>query len=157
MRGLEVSEPTPRFWEIFFELFEGLPRQGPGNRASAERALGLCRGLPPAPAVLDLGCGVGGQTLHLAELLLLQRGPPANPCSHLDDRCTKPLPQGLAQGLAHDRTKTGTGSLRFPFDSEWLNDRVGYANALAARVPESRDQQKKRGVDSWVPRSEPAA
>lgn len=64
-----MSEPTPRFWEIFFELFEGLPRQGPGNRASAERALGLCRGLPPAPAVLDLGCGVGGQTLHLAELL----------------------------------------------------------------------------------------
>jgi SAM-dependent methyltransferase len=64
-----VSEPTPRFREIFFEVFEGLPRQGPGNRACAERALGLCRDLPPTPAVLDLGCGGGGQTLHLAELL----------------------------------------------------------------------------------------
>jgi len=64
-----MTEPTPRFWEIFFELYEGLPRQGPGNRACAERALGLCRGLPQTPAMLDLGCGVGGQTLHLADLL----------------------------------------------------------------------------------------
>ncbi|MDY0061651.1 MAG: class I SAM-dependent methyltransferase [Myxococcota bacterium] len=64
-----MSEPTPRFWEIFFEVFEGLPRQGPGNRACAVRALGLCRDLPLRPAVLDLGCGGGGQTLQLAELL----------------------------------------------------------------------------------------
>ena len=63
-----MSEPSPRFWEIFFEVYEPLPRQGPGNRACAARALGLCRDLPPSPAVLDLGCGVGGQTLHLAEL-----------------------------------------------------------------------------------------
>jgi SAM-dependent methyltransferase len=30
--------------------------------------MALCRDLPPAPEVLDLGCGVGGQTLHLADL-----------------------------------------------------------------------------------------
>jgi SAM-dependent methyltransferase len=59
---------NPRFWEVFFEVYEALPRQGPGNRASAERAFNLCRTLPEAPAILDLGCGVGGQTLHLAEL-----------------------------------------------------------------------------------------
>ncbi len=64
-----MQEPSQRFWDIFFELYEGLPRQGPGNRANAERALALCRHLPRMPAVLDLGCGVGGQTLHLAELL----------------------------------------------------------------------------------------
>jgi SAM-dependent methyltransferase len=63
-----MSEPTPRFWEIFFEVYEALPRQGPGNRACAERALGACRELPGAPALLDLGCGLGGQTLHLTEL-----------------------------------------------------------------------------------------
>jgi SAM-dependent methyltransferase len=63
-----MSEPIPRFRQIFFEVFESLPRQGPGSRACAAKALALCRDLPPAPAVLDLGCGVGGQTIHLAEL-----------------------------------------------------------------------------------------
>jgi SAM-dependent methyltransferase len=64
-----MNEPTPRYWEVFFEVYEFLPRQGPGNRASAERALALCHDLPASPHVLDLGCGVGGQTLHLAECL----------------------------------------------------------------------------------------
>lgn len=63
-----MAEPTPRFWEIFHEVFGPLPRQGPGSRACAARALALCRELPPCPAVVDLGCGAGGQTLHLAEL-----------------------------------------------------------------------------------------
>jgi len=63
-----MAEPTPRFWEIFFEVYEALPRQGPGNRACAARALALCQGLPASPTIADLGCGVGGQTLHLAEL-----------------------------------------------------------------------------------------
>jgi SAM-dependent methyltransferase len=63
-----MTDFPPCFWPIFLEVFEPLPRQGPGNRACAVRALGLCRDLPPAPTVLDLGCGSGGQTLHLAEL-----------------------------------------------------------------------------------------
>ena len=53
------ERPTPRFWSVFFEVYEALPRQGPGSRACAAKALGLCRDLPAAPAVLDLGCGVG--------------------------------------------------------------------------------------------------
>ncbi len=63
-----MTGSDPQFWKIFFEVYEALPRQGPGNRTSAERALALCRDLPPGPAVADLGCGVGGQTLYLAEL-----------------------------------------------------------------------------------------
>lgn len=64
-----MKEPGPRFRAIFLELFEGLPRQGPGSRACAARALAMCRELPASPAILDLGCGVGGQTLQLAEFL----------------------------------------------------------------------------------------
>lgn len=55
--------------DIFFELFESLPRQGPGNRSSTAKALALCTELPASPDVLDLGCGTGAQTLDLAEFL----------------------------------------------------------------------------------------
>ncbi|HWO57876.1 MAG TPA: class I SAM-dependent methyltransferase [bacterium] len=63
-----MHEQTPRFWDIFFEIFESLPRQGVGSRACTARALALCADLPPRPRIVDLGCGVGGQTLDLAEL-----------------------------------------------------------------------------------------
>jgi len=63
-----MNEHDSRFSEIFLEVYESLPRQGPGNRDCAARALRLCAGLPRTPMIVDLGCGVGGQTLHLAEL-----------------------------------------------------------------------------------------
>ncbi len=30
-----MNKPVSRTWEIFFEVYEALPRQGPGNRACA--------------------------------------------------------------------------------------------------------------------------
>jgi SAM-dependent methyltransferase len=53
----------------FYELFEKLPRQGPGCREATLRALGLLTDLPARPKVLDIGCGCGMQTLVLAEKL----------------------------------------------------------------------------------------
>lgn len=63
-----MSAANDRLTEIFFEVFEPLPRQGPGSRTCAERALELCGELPSTPSILDLGCGAGGQTLQLLEL-----------------------------------------------------------------------------------------
>ena len=54
--------------DVFWQLHEGLPKQGPGSDASTARALALCGALPPAPRVLDLGCGAGRQSLTLARL-----------------------------------------------------------------------------------------
>src|SRR5579862_4827244 len=51
---------------IFQELTEGLPRQAPGSTAATLRALGLVRGLPTKPRILDVGCGPGAQTVELA-------------------------------------------------------------------------------------------
>ena len=55
--------------EAFFRLFEGLPRQGPGSDACTREALRRLPALPPAPRVLDLGCGSGRAALVLAATL----------------------------------------------------------------------------------------
>jgi SAM-dependent methyltransferase len=54
------------FWDYFFELYEALPRQGPGDRESTERALRLLPPLARHQRILDVGCGVGAQTIDLA-------------------------------------------------------------------------------------------
>lgn len=59
---------TSRVEQLFFEVFESLPRQGPGTFECAQRALALCAELSSSPRILDLGCGAGAQTLHLASL-----------------------------------------------------------------------------------------
>lgn len=59
---------TSRSQEVFFEVFEKLPRQGPGNLACTRRALDFCQGLATPPRILDLGCGSGAQSLDLAQL-----------------------------------------------------------------------------------------
>lgn len=61
----------PMTW--FFELYDGLPRGGPGSPASTERAFRMIPGLPAAPVIYDLGCGPGAQTLALARLAPLAR------------------------------------------------------------------------------------
>lgn len=55
--------------EYFYELFEDLPRQGPGCAEATRKALASLKGLPPKPRVLDIGCGCGMQTRILAREL----------------------------------------------------------------------------------------
>jgi SAM-dependent methyltransferase len=64
---MDFADPEQR--RVFFDVHSGLPREGPGNRASTERALAVAGVLPPRPRVLDIACGPGMQTLDLADLL----------------------------------------------------------------------------------------
>lgn len=56
-----------RMTALFFELFSGLPRQGPGDTTSTLRALSCMPTVTADTRVLDLGCGTGFQTRVLAE------------------------------------------------------------------------------------------
>ncbi|WP_232216828.1 class I SAM-dependent methyltransferase [Methanohalobium evestigatum] len=49
-----------------FEIFNGLPRQGPSSNRCTEKAFRMIPSLPPEPRILDIGCGIGMQTIHLA-------------------------------------------------------------------------------------------
>ncbi len=60
---LDLADPVQR--RAFFALHKGLPRQGPGNRASTQRAFQRLS-TSPTPKILDVGCGPGKQTLDLA-------------------------------------------------------------------------------------------
>jgi SAM-dependent methyltransferase len=64
---MDFDDPHVR--EAFFDVHSGLPREGPGNRASTARARVRCGELPGAARVLDIACGPGQQTLDLAAVL----------------------------------------------------------------------------------------
>jgi methylase of polypeptide subunit release factors len=53
--------------DIFFELHQNLPREGPGDAASTLKAFRLMKNLPAQPRILDVGCGPGMQTIELAK------------------------------------------------------------------------------------------
>jgi SAM-dependent methyltransferase len=52
---------------IFFEIYQDLPRAGPGDNSQTRKALTMLTDLPPRPRILDIGCGPGMQTIELAK------------------------------------------------------------------------------------------
>ena len=54
--------------QYFYELFESLPRCGPGDNKTTRRAFNTIPKPPVHPLVLDIGCGPGLQTIELAKL-----------------------------------------------------------------------------------------
>jgi ubiquinone/menaquinone biosynthesis C-methylase UbiE len=51
----------------FYEIYEAMPRQGPGDPQSTARALALLPALGPSQRILDIGCGSGAQTIDLVK------------------------------------------------------------------------------------------
>jgi cyclopropane fatty-acyl-phospholipid synthase-like methyltransferase len=53
---------------FFYQLFESLPRQGPGCAGATKKAWSYLPSLPDGAQILDIGCGSGTQTRDLAAL-----------------------------------------------------------------------------------------
>ncbi|UCC39807.1 MAG: methyltransferase domain-containing protein [Candidatus Aminicenantes bacterium] len=53
--------------DIFFEIHQDLPREGPGRNKYTRKAFHILPKLDK-PRILDVGCGTGGPTLELARL-----------------------------------------------------------------------------------------
>jgi SAM-dependent methyltransferase len=53
---------------FFYQIFESLPRQGPGCAEATRKAWSLLPAVPQNANVLDVGCGSGTQTRDLASL-----------------------------------------------------------------------------------------
>lgn len=125
----------PHRLKVFWEVQRGLPRQGPGNDESTLRALALCRGVPPRPSVLDIGCGPGMQTLALARAL-------TGPITAVDlhPEYLVQLEEAACNGGVADRVTTIVADMRAlpfagaSFDLVWSEGAayiMGFAHALA--------------------------
>jgi SAM-dependent methyltransferase len=53
--------------KIFYDIFHGLPRQGPGSSEATLKALSFVPLHRDNLRVLDIGCGTGAQTIDLAK------------------------------------------------------------------------------------------
>lgn len=58
----------PQLPPFFFQIFESLPRQGPGCPEATRKVFSLIPPLPNDGTILDVGCGSGAQTRDLATL-----------------------------------------------------------------------------------------
>ncbi len=77
VRGIQPQStliPPSNLWgtmtlpPFFYQVFEFLPRQGPGCAGATKKVFSLLPPLPDNANILDVGCGSGTQTRDLAGL-----------------------------------------------------------------------------------------
>lgn len=127
---------TDNFWMYFHEIYESIPRQGPGKRESTEHALSLLPPLSPATQLLDIGCGSGSQTIDLAQLTTAHITAMDNHAPFIAQLVSRAAELGLAGRIT---TEVGDmNDLPFPdgsFDVIWSEGAIfimGFANGLTA-------------------------
>jgi len=120
--------------DIFFEIFNNLPRGGPGDNESTRKAFFLLSDLPERVHFLDIGCGPGMQTIKLSKLINGQIIALDNHQPFLDKLNSEAKREGL-----ENKIKTINNSMfsmdfkKEQFDVIWSEGAVfiyGFENAL---------------------------
>lgn len=120
------------YMQVFFQVFEGMKRQGPGNDAITRGLLQKVMSLHSPQRILDMGCGKGASALVLARETQAQVVALDNHQPFVDA-----LQQAAAEGL--DQISAILGSMDEPdkitgtFDLIWSEGSayiIGYERAL---------------------------
>lgn len=125
---------TKKYWEIFFQIYECIPRGGPGDNASTEKAFRVFKDLTSKPRILDVGSGPGVQTIHLAKISKGEIWATDNHKPFLDILEKNASCEGQSQHIktcCQDMTKLNVE--KNYFDLIWAEGSIyffGYENAL---------------------------
>ena len=121
---------------IFYQVFEGLDRQGPGNAEATRRAWDLVPALAQPPNIIDIGCGAGGPAIDLARLSGGQVTAVDNHapfCSRVQERAREAGVAGRVSAVAADMAALPFGDAEF--DVVWCEGaiyNIGVEAGLAA-------------------------
>jgi cyclopropane fatty-acyl-phospholipid synthase-like methyltransferase len=131
-----MSESLER--EIFWAVHNDLPREGPGDDESTLRAFSMLAGLPPAPKILDIGCGTGPQTLALAHGTDARITAVDTHQPFLDELARKIAEAGLAERVQARNMSMFELAFPEPFDVLWSEGAIyamGFEEGLRAWRP----------------------
>lgn len=131
--------------DIFFEIFNNLPRGGPGDNESTRKAFSLLNSLSERVNLLDVGCGPGMQTIELAKLITGEITALDNHQPFLDKLNTQAKKEGL-----QNKIQTFNGSMfsmdfkKEQFDVIWSEGAV-YIYGFEKALKDWRKFLKKEG------------
>lgn len=121
-------------FQLIGNLFRTLDRQGPGSEEVTKLALQFIEGLSENSHIADIGCGTGGQTIHLAKHTKGQIT-----AIDLMPEFVEVMNSRLKQSIFKDRIKVIEASMAEPpfqeeeFDLIWAEGsiyHIGYENGL---------------------------
>jgi SAM-dependent methyltransferase len=124
-----------RMMEVFFQIHRDLPREGPGDRRSTEKAFSMLSDLKKKPYILDVGCGPGMQTLDILDLTDGNIVAVDNHQPFLDQLSEQVMQKGMVNRV--QIMNADMSSLGFPpatFDLIWSEGAayiMGFENALS--------------------------
>jgi SAM-dependent methyltransferase len=125
--------------ELFYQVFESLPRQGPGCTGATRKAYSYLPTLSKDAKILDIGCGSGTQTRELAKFTSGIITAVDNYQPFLDNLTIRAQKDGLSERIRP--LNASMGSLPFEkeqFDLIWSEGAIfiiGFEKGLRAWKP----------------------